>query len=550
MGGISRARLASVPPLVWVLVLSFLCLVLFLGKPFFIDDTLFLRTAQQIQKHPGDFYGFQINWFHSPQPISEVTENPPLASYYLALAASLIGWSEPALHLAFLLPALVAVWGVYSLARTYCGKPAWAAAVAVFTPAFFVSATSVMCDVMLLAFWVWAVAAFEKGLARNGPKPFVAAGLLAGLAYLTKFSGLALVPLLAAYGLVRQRRLGWWLLTLLLPLLFAGGYEWLTFKLYGHGHLLQASAYSIREGAQLKLGGKLLIGLIFAGGCFLPISFYSPFLWRWQVLAGSAALFAAGALLLPHAPPLVQALHSSGAVQWGTSLQSALFLVGGILLVVIAAGECRQPRRPESLLLALWVAGVFTFAIVVNWVINARSFLPATPALAILLVRRFESRWHTPGDWPRWPALLLVVPAIVLCLLLARADSNVAQSARAAAIDACAKYQRPGRAIWFEGHWGFQYYMEELGAKALDMVNPRVGPDDMIVIPNSASWVSRPDPKVATPVEALSYRPNALCSTMNPAAGACFYAASWGPLPFVFGQLKAEHYIVFRPVPR
>lgn len=48
----------------------------------------------------------------------EVTKNPPLACYYLAISAMILGWSEPALHIAFLLPAaahrhifIILAWG-------------------------------------------------------------------------------------------------------------------------------------------------------------------------------------------------------------------------------------------------------------------------------------------------------------------------------------------------------------------------------------------------------------------------------------------------------
>src|SRR5262249_24581433 len=85
------------------------CLVPFVNKPFHIDDPLFLWAAQHIEKHPLDFYGFQVNWYFSEMPMAEVTKNPPLGSYYIALASTLLGWSEMGLHLAFLPPAIGAI---------------------------------------------------------------------------------------------------------------------------------------------------------------------------------------------------------------------------------------------------------------------------------------------------------------------------------------------------------------------------------------------------------------------------------------------------------
>src|SRR6476619_4627801 len=78
----------------------------FLNKAFHIDDPLFLWMAQQISMHPGDPYGFVVNWYVSNQPMFSIMQNPPLNSYYMALIASFLNWSEPATHGAFLVPAI------------------------------------------------------------------------------------------------------------------------------------------------------------------------------------------------------------------------------------------------------------------------------------------------------------------------------------------------------------------------------------------------------------------------------------------------------------
>src|ERR1700728_1456344 len=88
-----------------VLALALLaCLLPFSGKAFNVDDTLFIYVARQITHHPLDPYGFKVNWFLDAVAVAYETKNPPLAAYYIAAAASVIGWSERALHFAFLLP--------------------------------------------------------------------------------------------------------------------------------------------------------------------------------------------------------------------------------------------------------------------------------------------------------------------------------------------------------------------------------------------------------------------------------------------------------------
>ncbi|HEV2728962.1 MAG TPA: hypothetical protein VGV15_02930, partial [Terriglobales bacterium] len=94
-----------------------LCLLPFASRAFHIDDTLFIWAAQNIAKHPFNPYGFQLTWDSSRLQMSEVTQNPPLASYYMALVGSIAGWSERALHIAFLLPTLALVLGTYRLAQ-------------------------------------------------------------------------------------------------------------------------------------------------------------------------------------------------------------------------------------------------------------------------------------------------------------------------------------------------------------------------------------------------------------------------------------------------
>jgi 4-amino-4-deoxy-L-arabinose transferase-like glycosyltransferase len=136
--------------------ITLVCLLPFSGRAFHVDDPLFVWSAQQIAKHPLDPYGFQVVWDNYSQPMSEITKNPPLACYYLAAIGSIAGWSERALHLGFLLPAIVLVLGTYRLSMRFTRSPLVAAAAALLTPGVLVSASSVMCDVMMLAFWIWA----------------------------------------------------------------------------------------------------------------------------------------------------------------------------------------------------------------------------------------------------------------------------------------------------------------------------------------------------------------------------------------------------------
>src|SRR5271167_2885862 len=116
-----RACVGSITrwPQMALLLLTLICLLPFSGKAFHADDPLFIRAAQQITRHPLDPYGFQMVWFEYEMPMSRVTQNPPLASYYMALLGSVAGWRERTLHLGFMLPAVGVILGTYHLARRF-----------------------------------------------------------------------------------------------------------------------------------------------------------------------------------------------------------------------------------------------------------------------------------------------------------------------------------------------------------------------------------------------------------------------------------------------
>ena len=217
----------------WLVVVLVGALLLpFVNRAFHIDDPLFLWAAKQIQTHPADPYGFRVNWYGADMAMFDVTKNPPLASYYLALVASIAGWSERALHLALMLPALSVVAGMFLLARRWCMNPALAVLAGLLTPVFLVSAVTVMCDVLMLAFFVWAVYAWTTGLAARSHAWMALAGALMAAAALTKYFGIALIPLLLVYALVKERRVGVWLLHFLIPIAALIWYQSVTLRLY------------------------------------------------------------------------------------------------------------------------------------------------------------------------------------------------------------------------------------------------------------------------------------------------------------------------------
>ncbi len=418
----------------------------------------------------------------------------------------------------------------------------------VLTPVFLISGTTLMCDMLLLAFWVWAVALFDNGLRRPAAAMFLASGVLGGLAVLTKFSGLSLVPLLLVYGWMKSRRPGWWLAAPLVPLLFAAGYEWLTHRLYGHGLLTYAAAYTarFRESTQGSSWENGAWGVAFMGGCFLPALFLAPWLWSRRGLLAGICLAGICAVALPYMAKLAKLLWPpQGGLNWWMLLQCAACAIAGVQMLALAFSDVWERRDAASVMLLLWILGVTAFGAVINWTITARSFLPLAPALGIVLARRLDRKRGVLTDlrpvWLASPALA----AAVVSLILVKADYDLANSGRRAAQTLVREHSPAGKQLWFAGHWGFQYYMEQYGAKPVDSRKPEMQPGDLVVYPNHGSNIGIPDSTTMKLVTTVTYFPNGQVATMNPSVGAGFYAAVLGPLPFAIGSLEPERYQVF-----
>lgn len=552
----ASAQWSSTRSRIVLVVLTLVCLLPFSTRAFHIDDPLFLWAAQHIAKHPLNPYGFQLIWDTGPAAMADVTKNPPLACYYAAAIGAVAGWSELAMHLGFLLATLALVLGVYRLAQRFTTLPLLAAAAALLTPGLLVSASSIMCDTLMLALWVWAAIFWIEGLAPPRPLYLLLSALLISASALTKYFGVSLIPLLAVYAIVRQRKLASSAWYLLLPIAALASFQLWTRALYGQGLLWGAAQFSGAERSAIDQGSfhvKGLVGLSFAGGCALSALTLAPLAWsRKKLLLGSAAsLLAALALALgwlalgssPQATQVMQALHGRWPV---VSIELALCIAGGLSTLVLALADWWQRMDSDSLFLALWVLGTFLFAAFLNWTTNGRSILPLIPAVGILLARRLESLHPAPDQRFQRSVILALAISAAVSLSVAAGDAALANSARQAAtyLSQLARNQ-PGT-LWFEGHWGFQYYMQKLGARPVDVTHPAYIPGDLVVVPqNNIQIFPVPRDAVASS-QAIEIDLHQSMTTIRWELGAGFYSSFWGPLPFAPGPVPPERYYLLR----
>jgi 4-amino-4-deoxy-L-arabinose transferase-like glycosyltransferase len=548
-------------PYAWLALLTVACLLPFSGRAFHVDDTLFVMAARHITHDPFNPYGFSLVWNDSLQRMSDITENPPLACYYAALIGKIAGWSERAMHLGFLVPALALTLGTYRLATHFTRFPFLATLAMLLTPGVIASDATIMCDPMMAALWVWAMVFWIEGLEPRKPAYLAWAGVLMGAALLTKYFGGAVVPLMAAYSVVRLRRLGNWMWYLLIPVGAAVAYLLWIRAMYGHNPLFSAVDFSNVQ-RQEESWVSVWTGLSFTGGCVLSVLALAPLMWsrKAAIIVGVIGALAAWALIFGFTKDFgardggdlaFQSLRSHWLL---VGSQLTLFIAGGLLVLTLTVTDFWKRRQVDSLLLGGWVIGTFVFFSFLNWTVNVRGVLPLIPAAGILIARRFENL-HT--AWTRRLKLqvagALMVSAAVSFWVTA-GDSRLANSSREAAYQIQRRFSNPQGRIWYWGHWGFQYYMDQIGAVSMDIGNYQLHPGDDVVV--SRKWVPLPkeeDGGLHLPKN-LSYQDEGSfeltnssgAATMNWELGAGFYSSRYGPLPFTFGHVPPERFQLLR----
>lgn len=531
-----------------LVIICVLCLLPYIDKSFHIDDPLFIWIAKHIQSHPFDYYGFTVNWYGFEMPVYEINKNPPLVSYYMALAACFLGWSEPAIHAVFLIPAAVVVVTTYCLAKELCKQPFMAALISICTPVFMLSSTTVMCDMLMLSLWMSSLCLWRHGIRHNNIMMLCTSSLLVSACALTKYFGICLIPLLFVYSITEKRSLGQWIWFLVVPLILVGTYQWATNIMYGKNLILDAGSYALsnRDVSHFaQLASATVTGMAFVGGCCAGILFFAPVLWK----ISSLIIYFLVILLvvtLSLSSNILNNFPMAGAdgINWVTVIQMPFFIAAGVCFLVLTVTDYMQKRDADSLLLFLWSIGTIVFAFYVNWTVNGRSILPLVPVIGILIVRKYDRLKVAPGLIKYVP----LVPALVVALLVTHADYTLANSARKAAIEIHETYRNEAGTLWFEGHWGFQYYMQMVGAKPLDYTNPKLKKGDIVIVPATNSNLRPIFKHLALPIKTFQFDTLSFLSTMNGQFGAGFYTDRFGSLPFIFGRNISENYYAYRMI--
>jgi hypothetical protein len=528
------------------------------GKAFHIDDAFFIAVARNVERHPLRPFDGAVALDDTDQRVFakggaspntfETLSHPPLVSYVLAAVSRVAGgyWEVPE-HVAFLPFALLAVGAQYHLARRFTRRPLAATLLLATSAIFVVSAQGVMTDVPALALFLAALALFVAGVDADETAPLLLAGLAAGLAFLTRYVALGLVPLGAAYVLAqppprRARRA----LVALVPLAALTAL-WLAQNRMEHGEIhLAASArhyldyYEGRYFAAADLARRGVTDLAALGATAFPLAVV--LLWRGD---GAARRWrfpgcVAAALLVAGANPLgLVELDGCGAAGRAAVV---LCLATGLFLIAEAAARARG-GGPDGAFLLFWLMAGLAGTVCLLPFGAARYMLPVVAPLALLLARDRDGTrsWMSTGGFRFALAL-----TSALSLILAAADYEYAGLYRDIARRLPAV--TGDRPVFFIGDWGFRFYMEGAGHRYLLSSDESPVAGDFVVRPQVAGLHEMAPglarrAQLVTTIVAAGTIPVRL---MSHEARAGFYSHGWGLLPFTVSSAPLERFDVYR----
>jgi hypothetical protein len=274
------------------------------------------------------------------------------------------------------------------------------------------------------------------------------------LASLAAFQSAALVPVLAAYLLIRRSR--WWpaWAVLAVPVAVLAGWQFWErqtggvlpasvlsgyFQSYG----LQQWTAKLRNAAALTVHSAWLVFPLLAAVAFYRV----PKRVALGILAATAAL----AIVDPN--PLFWA-------SWGL----------GALVLVVCARAAAKTDDPDDRFLAAWIVLFFLIALVIFFAGSARYLLPVAAPVALLVTRRLAKR----------PILIAGGLVCGLALSLALAEVNYQHWDGYRRFAATLRAEIARQRTWINGEWGLRYYAESEGALPL-LRSTALGVGDLVL---------------------------------------------------------------------
>ena len=170
------------------------------------------------------------------------------------------------------------------------------------------------------------------------------------------------------------------------------------------------------------------------------------------------------------------------------------------------------------------------------------------PVAGILVMRALGDRENGKEDLEllrSWRIALPLICAGLISVLVMWADYSLAGTTRKAAEMIVEKYGKGARPLLFQGHWGFQYYMEQHGAEAIDIKKQPVPIRQIMATPDNNTNIDIEIMKLGGRLATLRLKSASFLTTMNQDLGVGFYSSAYGgSLPFAFCNVPEEKFYI------
>jgi len=520
----------------------------FVNQAFHIDDTNFLYITKQVLKDPLRPYSFDINWRGTQERAFDILANPPLCPYYSALVIKLFGESEIILHSAYFIFVLLSAIFMYFLARRFTKNTLISSLLLISTPAFMVMSHTIMPDIALLAFYLAGITSFIYGVDKERKGLLVLSGIFMALAGLCRYSGLTVFFIALMYLFLRPGKIK---VSALMPFA-AGGLVFAAWCLhnivfYAKLHFLAASGFQLVTLTLEDIFCKTEALLVYIGSTTVFFAFLIAGFLRREYRKAFFILLAAGIYFAVIA-----------AMKYRASLPQvfliSIFMSASLFFFFAAIDRCIREgpgrKNRDSVFLLGWIGFIvlFTSSIYFAAVKHILLLLPPLIMLFVVMTEDFLGRY----------AKIYLSCALVFTflsgLVISYADFKYANAYRDFAYRSVKKYKLPENSVWFVGHWGFQYYMEKLGCKALGYSDNSPKNNDILIMPSLIAEHQWPCKPLYDRLELLGvYRYKAFLPvrTMNARENFSFYTNIMllfnpGFLPYYFSRQDLERFTVYR----
>ncbi len=447
--------------------------LVFVDKAFHIDDPLFLYAARQILETPRDPFSSEIDWNGEERRMADFFSNPPGMSYYLAFLISAFGEKEWVLHL-FLWPfTLCSLIFFYYISQRFTDLPLRSSLVLLASPIFLVTATNLMPDIPLLCFSLGGIYFYITGHDERKTEYTLISGVFFGLAILLRYNAIILPFLMIMYSFLKRSGNGTLhLIPLLIPISVFIIWNIYSDSLYGYPHFFAQFGF---QSAQADFGTFLenltanLTYLSCGTGFFAVIAAFNLIKDKggWLILSLVAMISFIFYFIFGHFFAY-NILHR---------VMATLLILSALLILAYSAFRIFKTSKwlhSDDLFLLLWIVGGLVMHL--TGIHTASKYvLLILPPFILLLIKNFQIKYFN----------ISFGASLLFGLLISFADYKSANVYRQTSKMVSIEY--PSQDGYFNGHWGFQYYLEKAGLESKSVMEKNLK-DSTIFVTTSLAW--------------------------------------------------------------